>query len=52
MVNDVRHLINLFIIRPISELAHRLHWSGWRRLHQARAQRADCTRRLNLELRP
>jgi hypothetical protein len=26
-VNEVRRLINTFIIRPISDLAHRLHWS-------------------------
>ncbi|MBM0236267.1 hypothetical protein JNW88_02385 [Micromonospora sp. ATA32] len=26
-VNEVRRLINTFIIRPISDLAHRLRWS-------------------------
>lgn len=30
-VNEVRRLINTFIIRPIHELAHRLRWSQWRR---------------------
>ncbi|MEV0611517.1 IS701 family transposase [Polymorphospora rubra] len=49
-VNEVRRLINACIIRPISDLTHRLHWSGWRRQHQARARRAHYTRRLNLEL--
>ncbi|WP_141725474.1 IS701 family transposase [Micromonospora pallida] len=49
-VNEVRRLINTFIIRPISDLAHRLHWSRWRRGHQARARRSHYTRRLNLEL--
>ncbi len=51
-VNEVRRLINACIIRPISDLAHRLHWSGWRRQHQARARRSHYTRRLNLELQP
>ncbi|MFI6244568.1 IS701 family transposase, partial [Micromonospora sp. NPDC050795] len=37
-VNEVRRLTNAFLIRPISDLAHRLHWSNWRRLHQARAR--------------
>jgi len=49
-VNEVRRLINTFIIRPISDLAHRLHWSQFRRRHQAQARRAHYTRRLNLEL--
>ena len=51
-VNEVRRLINIFIIRPINDLAHRLHWSNWRRRHQARARQAHYTRRLNLELQP
>jgi SRSO17 transposase len=51
-VNEIRRLINACIIRPIIDLAHRLHWSGWRRRHQARARRAHYTRRLNLELHP
>lgn len=51
-VNEIRRLINACIIRPISDLAHRLHWSNWRRRHQARARRAHYTRRLNLELQP
>jgi SRSO17 transposase len=51
-VNEIRRLINACIIRPSSNLTHRLHWSGWRRQHQARARRAHYTRRLNLELQP
>ncbi|MEH0841445.1 IS701 family transposase [Micromonospora sp. CPCC 205711] len=51
-VNEVRRLINVCIIRPLSNLAHRLHWSQWRRRHQARARRSHYTRRLNLELQP
>ncbi|PWU45932.1 IS701 family transposase [Micromonospora sp. S4605] len=49
-VNEIRRLINACIIRPISDLTHRLHWSGWRRRHQAQARRSHYTRRLNLEL--
>ncbi|MEU7794851.1 IS701 family transposase [Micromonospora tulbaghiae] len=49
-VNEVRRLINACIIRPMSDLSHRLNWSGWRRQHQARARRAHYTRRLNPEL--
>ncbi|MFF0359159.1 IS701 family transposase, partial [Nocardia sp. NPDC004970] len=51
-VNEVRRLINACIIRPLSNLAHRLRWSDWRRQHQARARQAHYTRRLNLELQP
>jgi SRSO17 transposase len=50
-VNEIRRLINTLIIRPIRDLAHRLHWSHWRRRHQARARRAHYQRRLTLELR-
>ncbi|SCF29083.1 SRSO17 transposase [Micromonospora viridifaciens] len=49
-VNEVRRLINACIIRPISDLTHRLHWSQWRRRHQARARQSHYTRRLNLAL--
>ncbi|GIG93031.1 IS701 family transposase [Plantactinospora endophytica] len=48
--NEIRRLINTCIIRPISDLAHRFHWSQWRRRHQARARQSHYTRRLNLEL--
>ena len=51
-VNEIRRLINTLIIAPVRDLIHRLHWSGWRRRHQARARRAHHQRRLNLELQP
>lgn len=51
-VNEVRRLINAFIIRPIHELAHRLRWSQWRRRHEGRVRRAHYKRRLNAELQP
>jgi len=51
-VNETRRLINTLIIEPARDLNHRLHWSGWRRQHQARARRAHHERRLTLELQP
>ncbi|MGC9669325.1 IS701 family transposase [Planosporangium sp. 12N6] len=51
-VNEVRRLINTFLIRPSRDLAHRLHWSHWRPRHQAQARRAHYARRLGLELQP
>jgi hypothetical protein len=51
-VNEIRRLINAFLIEPARDLIHRLHWSGWRRQHQLRAKRAHYARRLGLELQP
>lgn len=51
-VNEIRRLINVFLIEPARDLIHRLHWSGWRRQHQLRAKQSHYTRRLNLELQP
>jgi SRSO17 transposase len=51
-VNEIRRLINTLIIRPIRDLIHRLHWSHWRRQHQARARRSHHKRRLDLEPQP
>jgi hypothetical protein len=51
-VNEIRRLINTLLIEPVRDLIHRLHWSRWRRQHQARARRAHWTRRINLELQP
>ena len=51
-VNEIRRLINTLLIQPAHTLAHRLHWSTWRRRHQAQARRAHYTRRLALEFQP
>ena len=51
-VNEVRRLINTLIIQPIRDLAHRLHWSHWRRRHQARARQSHYQRRLTLDYQP
>ncbi|WP_374558811.1 transposase [Micromonospora sp. RHAY321] len=48
-INEIRRLVNTCIIRPISDLNHRFHWSQWRRRHQAQARQSHYTRRLNLE---
>ena len=48
-INEVRRLMNTLLIRPLRSLTHCLHWSQWRRRHQARARRCHYTRRLSLE---
>jgi SRSO17 transposase len=51
-VNEIRRLLNTLLTAPTHTLAHHLHWSQWRRRHQARARQAHYTRRLNLEFQP
>ena len=51
-VNEIRRLINVFRDQPARGTSYRLHWSGWRRQHQARAKRAHYARRLTLEFQP
>jgi hypothetical protein len=36
--NEVQHLFAALVTRPAGDLGHRLHWSVWRRRHQARAR--------------
>jgi hypothetical protein len=36
--NEVQHLFAALVTRPGGDLGHRLHWSVWRRRHQARAR--------------
>jgi SRSO17 transposase len=36
--NEIQHLFAALNARPVTELGHRLRWSGWRRRHQARAR--------------
>jgi SRSO17 transposase len=45
-VNEIRRLLNLLVIQPRRDLAHRLRWSLWRRRHQATARQAHYQRRL------
>jgi SRSO17 transposase len=45
--SEIRRLLNILITRPVHGLAHLLHWSNWRRYHQAAARRAHYRRRLS-----
>lgn len=44
--NEIRHLINVLIIKPTQRLIHYRSWSHWRRAHQAHARRCHYQRRL------
>jgi hypothetical protein len=41
--NEIRHLFIRLLDHVRHSAAHLLHWSGWRRRHQARAR--DCHHR-------
>ncbi|APU40425.1 IS701 family transposase [Streptomyces sp. TN58] len=41
--NEIQHLFAA-LINPVHALAHRLHWSQWRRRHQARARTSHYRR--------
>jgi SRSO17 transposase len=49
-VAEIRRLFTALISRPARNLAHQLHWSLWRRHHQAAARRSHYKRRLAAEL--
>jgi hypothetical protein len=42
--NEVQHLYAALVARPAADAAHRLHWSVWRRRHQARARTCQYRR--------
>jgi SRSO17 transposase len=44
--SEIRRLLNVLLVKPVHGLAHLLHWSNWRRYHQATARRAHYRRRL------
>ena len=44
-VNEIRHLFAKLITTSIRGVNHWLHWSGWRRQHQARALTSHYRRR-------
>ena len=48
--NEIHHLFNILIVRPISSLSHRLRWSTWRRRHQHRAKTSHYQRRTPTQL--
>jgi SRSO17 transposase len=45
--NEVQHLFAALLTRPANDLGHRLHWSWWRRRHQARARTCHYRRQAN-----
>jgi hypothetical protein len=45
-VPEVRRLVYRLVVRILAPPEAVLHWSRWRRLHQARATRAHYRRRL------
>ena len=47
---EVRRLLSRLVVRMLAPPEAVLHWSRWRRLHQARAQRSHYQRRLALHL--
>jgi len=44
-VPEVRHLLFALLWQPPPSAAHILHWSAWRRRHQARAKVGHIKRR-------
>jgi hypothetical protein len=44
-VNEIRHLFAKLITNSVRTITYWLHWSRWRRLHQARARTSHYRRR-------
>jgi hypothetical protein len=44
---ELRHLFAVLLARPVADPTHRLHWSVWRRRHQARARTCRYRRQAN-----
>ena len=47
---EIRRLFTALLNKPAHRLTHLLHWSSWRRRHQAQARQAHYRRRLAAEL--
>jgi hypothetical protein len=47
--NEIQHLFTTLVVRPVLDVAHRLHWSIWRRRHQARARASHYHRQATLQ---
>jgi len=45
--NELQHLFAALVAVPIGDPTHRLHWSVWRRRHQARARTCHYRRQAN-----
>jgi hypothetical protein len=46
---EIRRLFNVFLIQPIRDIGHHLHWSARRCHHQAHARQAHYQQRLIYE---
>jgi SRSO17 transposase len=46
--NEIHHLLNTLLLRPVVDLRERLRWSTWRRRHQYRARTSHYQRREDL----
>jgi hypothetical protein len=51
-VNEIRRLLAKLVINAVHTIDHWLHWSRWRRRHQARAKTSHYKRRGHLQHRP
>jgi SRSO17 transposase len=49
-VNEIRRLFTALLNLSVHSIEHHLHWSRWRRTHQARARRSHYKRRLTVAL--
>jgi SRSO17 transposase len=45
--NEIQRLFAALVIQPVTDAAHRLRWSLWRRRHQARARTCHYRRHAN-----
>ncbi|MFF8973839.1 IS701 family transposase [Streptomyces sp. NPDC014995] len=46
--NEIQRLFTTLVVRPVRDVAHRLHWSAWRRRHQSRARHSHYQRQAAL----
>lgn len=42
--NEIQYLFIALVVQPLSNVAHRLSWSDWRRRHQARSRASHYRR--------
>jgi hypothetical protein len=42
--NEIQRLFIALIVQPVHDADHRIHWSDWRRRHQARSQTSHYRR--------
>jgi hypothetical protein len=47
--DEIQHLFIALVVRPLSDVAHRLGWSNWRRRHQARSRTSHYRRQAAIQ---